>query len=78
MISPPSIVDYKTYLFTYNFDGATWQLPIKAKTPEEARARLNRALYAEYTGELIASIPVSSNIFSRAASFAARLFRLGQ
>jgi len=78
MISPPSIVDYKTYLFTYHFDGATWQLPIKAKTPEEARARLNRALHAEYTGELIASIPVSSNIFSRAANFAASLFRLGQ
>ncbi len=66
-------MDYKTYLFTYSFDGAQWELPIKAKTPEEAQARLNRAVYAEYTGELIASIPISSSWFSRVAKF----FRLG-
>lgn len=52
------MMDYKTYLFTYHFDGAHWELPIKAKTPEEARARLDRAAYAVYTGELVTSIPV--------------------
>lgn len=72
------MMDYKTYLFTYYFDGANWELPIKAKTPEEARARLNRVLYAEYTGELIASIPVPSNIVLRMANFFSRLLRLGQ
>jgi hypothetical protein len=72
------MMDYKTYLFTYNFDGASWQLPIKARTPEEARARLSRILYAEYTGELIASIPVPLNIFSRVFTFFAKLFRSPQ
>mgnify|MGYP001558734045 CR=1 FL=1 len=56
------MMDYKTYLFTYHFDGASWQLPIKAKTPEEARARLNRAPYAQYTGELVSSISVDSEL----------------
>ena len=55
-------MDYKTYLFTYNFDGASWQLPIKAKTPEEAKARLDRLHYAQYSGELIAALPVHSTL----------------
>jgi hypothetical protein len=71
-------MEYKTYLFTYSFDGANWQLPIKAKTPEEARARLNRVLYAEYTGELIASISTPTNVLPRMASFFYRLLCLGQ
>lgn len=68
-------MEYRTFLFTYNFDGSQWDLPIKAKTPEEARARLNRILYAEYTGELIASIPVPLNIFSRFFTSFANFFR---
>lgn len=55
-------MDYKTFLFTYNFDGASWELPIKAKTPEEARARLDRLHYAQYSGELVASVPVHSSL----------------
>jgi hypothetical protein len=72
------MMEYKTYLFTYNFDGASWELPIKAKTPEEARARLNRVLYAEYTGELMASISAPSNVIPRIIGFFSRLFRSGQ
>jgi hypothetical protein len=72
------MMDYKTYLFTYTFEGARWELPIKAKTPEEARARLNRIIYAEYSGELVASIPVPSTIVPRMVNFFSRLLRLGQ
>jgi len=72
------MMEYRTFLFTYNFDGAKWELPIKAKTPEEARARLNRALYAEYSGELMVSIPVCPSIASRIMNFVTRLFRQGQ
>ena len=70
-------MEFKTYLFTYNFEGAKWDFPVKAKTPEEARERLNRMLYAEYTGEVIASIPASSaNLISRMLSVIARFFGL--
>ncbi|MGE0644161.1 MAG: hypothetical protein AB7P24_10855 [Nitrospira sp.] len=72
------MMEYRTFLFTYNFDGAKWELPIKAKTPEEARARLNNALYAEYSGELMASFPATPTIFSRFANFCMRLLRSGQ
>ncbi|GKS65309.1 hypothetical protein YTPLAS72_26130 [Nitrospira sp.] len=68
-------MEYRTFLFTYNFDGAKWELPIKAKTPEEARARLNHALYAEYTGELMASIPVSPSGILGTFSFLKNFFR---
>lgn len=72
------MMDYKTFLFTYNFDGAKWELPIKAKTPEEARARLNNALYAEYSGELMASLPIPTTLFSRFLSFCSGLLRSRQ
>lgn len=70
-------MEFKTYLFTYYFDGAHWQLPIKAKTPEEAQARLNRIPYAQYTGELVASIPVPSSVwpFSYLANLIRRFVR---
>jgi hypothetical protein len=72
------MMDYRTFLFTYNFDGAKWELPIKAKTPEEARVRLNNALYAEYSGELMGSFPVHTSIFSRFTDFCMRLLRSRQ
>lgn len=72
------MMDYKTFLFTYSFDGVKWNLPIKAKTPEEARARLSRVIYAEYSGELVASIPVPSNVVPRMVNFFSRLLRLGK
>lgn len=51
-------MDYKTFLFTYSFDGEKWEVPIKAITMEEAKARVMALCDAEYTGELMFSIPV--------------------
>lgn len=50
---------YNTYLFTYHFGGANWELPIKAKTFEEAELRLHQMAKAWYAGKLMVSIPVS-------------------
>ena len=63
--------DYKTYLFRYYFDGSHWELPIKAKTPEEAQARLSRLSYATYDGELFMSIPAypGAGILARIITF---------
>jgi len=45
---------YKTYLFTYRFDGHAWEFQILAKSQEEALARLRCIKFnAEYSGELI-------------------------
>ena len=72
---PLSTEDYKTYLFRYYFDGAHWELPIKAKTPEEAKARLARLSYATYDGELFMSIPAypGAGVLTRLVTFLKRL-----
>lgn len=61
---------YKTFLFSYHYDGSEWELPITARTLEEARARLARLGYATFKGEIMMTIPVSS----KSGSFFGRLF----
>lgn len=48
---------YRTYLFSYRFDGAQWNFEIVAKTPEEAQERLKALGWATYDGVLVARIP---------------------
>lgn len=47
---------YKTYAFTYHFDGERWELLIKAKDQLEACRRLEALQYAEFTGEVAMSV----------------------
>jgi hypothetical protein len=52
--------EYKTYLFTYRYDGAEWGITLMARTADEAKARLARLSYATYDGEVMTMIPVPS------------------
>lgn len=61
MLHSPS--EYRTFLFRYHFDGAKWELPITARSLEEARERLHRFQYATYEGELMMTIPVPAGGF---------------
>ena len=45
--------EYKTYLFEYFFDGDQWGIEIKAKSPQEAQARIKALYHARYKGESI-------------------------
>ena len=56
---------WRTYLFEYNHDGATWSLEIKAPSQEDAQERLNKLLYAKYIGILQMKLPVEFGIFAR-------------
>jgi hypothetical protein len=48
---------FRTYLFSYQHEGARWAFDIKATSPEDAKARLAKiATASRYDGELIASI----------------------
>ena len=47
---------YKTYLFSYTFEGQRWSFEMQAASPEEARERVSRLMYATYDGELKAKI----------------------
>jgi hypothetical protein len=57
---------FKTYLFSYEHDGASWVLEVKASDPIDAQRRLKRIQYANYDGELVAKIamPSFANVFS--------------
>lgn len=50
---------FERYLFEYKFDGADWGLEIKAANAAEARERLKAISWAQYKGEIRATIPVA-------------------
>lgn len=50
--------EFKTYLFSYNYEGHSNVFQIKASSPEDAKARVARLAYATYDGELMAVIKV--------------------
>lgn len=59
------MTDFKTYLFSYNYEGASWSFEIKAASPQDAQDRVKRLAYAIYDGEEIARIPASLGWFVR-------------
>lgn len=52
--------NFRTFLFSYNFDGERWGFEIKARGAEEAKARVERLLFARYDGELKLSVPADT------------------
>jgi len=59
--------ELKTHLFSYNYEGSQYSLEIPAHSEEEAKSRLTRMVYANYDGELVATVPAMpvSGIFVR-------------
>jgi hypothetical protein len=57
-------VEFKTYLFSYSYQGAECVMEIRAADAEDARKRLGRLQYARYDGELVAKIPTSPSLNS--------------
>jgi len=55
---------FKTYLFKYQHEGATWGFDVQASSLEDAKARLSKISRAQYEGILSISIPVSSGLFT--------------
>jgi len=49
---------FQTYLFEYEYDGSTWGFEMKASTPEDAEARVQKLPWARYVGELKATFPI--------------------
>lgn len=67
---------FKTYLFSYQHDGASWVLELKAATQEDAMRRLSKLQYATYDGHLIAKIGAPAGItalFSPLLTFLSRV-----
>lgn len=49
--------DFQTHCFSYRFDGSEWCFDIRARSAEEAQARVAQLAFAKYDGELVAEIP---------------------
>lgn len=50
----------RTYLFSYYWNGSKWSLELEAESQDDAFKRLYSIQSAQYDGELMASIPVST------------------
>lgn len=55
----------RTYLFSYQHDGASWVLEVNANSLEEAKARVAKMSYATYDGELVAKLPAVTSPIAR-------------
>ena len=49
---------FNRYQFEYRHDGAHWGIEIVASSPDDARERLKAISWADYKGEIAATIPV--------------------
>lgn len=59
--------EFKSYLFTYQHDGAEWVFEIQARDEKDAIARKAKIAYARLDGELVAKIPAHVGLFAKAA-----------
>lgn len=51
--------DYKDFLCEYPFDGGEWGFTIKARSYEEAQARIKQMLWAHVKGEQMMVVQIS-------------------
>lgn len=50
---------FKTFLVSYNYDGARWNLQLPARDYDDAKARLARLSFATIDGEHVMTLPAS-------------------
>ena len=78
MISFSECGAYGHYLFEYRHDGSEWGLEIVAKSPEDARQRLNALSWATYKGEIAAKIDVPARQIEKFEHYEYREDRRGR
>lgn len=62
-MSSSKVDRFKTYLFSYQHNGAKWGFDVKANSLEDAKSRLAKMAYATYDGILVASVTVPTGGF---------------
>ena len=56
---------FRTYLVSYNSQGAQGSLELKATSMADAKARLGRLAFGNVDGELMATVPAFAGLFVR-------------
>ena len=59
------MTEFRTYLVSYNYEGAQWSLELRATSMADAKARLGRLAFGTVDGELMATVPVIAGPFVR-------------
>ena len=57
--------EFRTFLVSYNYEGAQWSLEIKATSMADAKARLGRLAFGTVDGELVATVPAVAGLLVR-------------
>lgn len=65
--------EFRTFLVSYNYEGAQWSLEIKARSMADAKARLGRLAFGTVDGELVATVPAVAGPFVRLFTAAKRI-----
>lgn len=69
--------EFRTFLFSYQHDGAEWSFEIKAKDEQDAKARVERLYFATYDGELVAKLSVHAGLLAKIYVLARNLLSFG-
>ena len=64
----------KTYLLTYQHDGAEWVLELKADSFQDARNRVAKLAYARLDGELVAKVAGATGPVARMVVWLRNMF----
>jgi hypothetical protein len=67
---------FRTYLVSYNHEGARWSMEIQARDADDARASVNRLVFATVDGEVKAKIVVTPRFLTRFVASFQRLLSL--
>ena len=57
MGSVPSVSSFKSFLVSYRYEGAEWNVELPAQSWEDARRRVSALSLARCEGEVIARLP---------------------
>ncbi|RWC38566.1 MAG: hypothetical protein EOS28_29415 [Mesorhizobium sp.] len=65
MYVSPSETGFKSFLFSYRYEGAEWNIEIPARSWEDARKRVSALAFAKCDGEVIARMPAALGPIAR-------------
>jgi len=60
---------FKSFLFSYRYEGAEWNVEIPAQSRDDARRRVSALTLARCEGEVIASTPAAFGPLVRIAAW---------
>lgn len=68
MGSVPSVSSFKSFLVSYRYEGAEWNVELPAQSWEDARRRVSALSLARCEGEVIARLPATVGPVARIAA----------